>query len=87
MKMAPHIMEVQSPQSTRNRALTGTPEAIKKPLSTLYPGIFITRFLGRRMATSTRTTAVEVTAMTWVRVLTLPLIRELRALPTIISSQ
>ena len=72
LKIPPHIMDVHKPQSTKNRALTGT-EAISNPFSTLYPGIETVISFGVKIAINIKQIAVAETTINCVRVATLPL--------------
>ena len=84
LKIPPHIMDVHKPQSTKNRALTGT-EAISNPFSTLYPGIETVISFGVKIAINIKQIAVAETTINCVRVATLPLMTLLAERPTNMS--
>ena len=77
LKMAPHMMEVQIPQTARKMHFIGTAEPLMVMLT----------LSGRKMAMSSRRMASEDTKIICVRVLTLPLMKLLRKRPTIIRNQ
>ena len=79
-------MDVHKPQSTKNRALTGT-EAISNPFSTLYPGIETVISFGVKIAINIKQIAVAETTINCVRVATLPLMTLLAERPTNMSNQ